>query len=126
MNRINWKAGAALFGLLVAGMLVAAGPLLLAEDKKADADADRPFGSKVLVVYLKSQHSAEHPFVLEGVSLTEVRGRQYLVGKCSADWAAGSKATLALDDVSALVEFDDLATYGRRVKAANTSAAGNK
>lgn len=97
-------------------------PSLEAQEKPGAAGGALPLQGKVLLVYLRSK-TIEHPDALEEVSLTEVGGRQALVGKWIAStnpahWTTGLRTTIMLDDVSSIIEFADMAEYTRRAAAA--------
>jgi hypothetical protein len=109
-------------GLLLAGALVAPRAALDAQDSKpgareknAQADPDNPFADKIVMIYEKGDPSkAGVGFVLKDARFTQIKGAQFLVGKCieeREDALAGFRASVPLDNIGSIVEFDDLDDY---------------
>jgi len=121
MNWNRWTALTSGVGLTLIAALLALNTRLDAQDKNHDkkedkksarADAEAPFAGKVLMIYEKGDASAI--LVLENVSLTEIKGVRFLVGKCverHGDSLGGLKASLPFDNVGAVIEFDTLEAY---------------
>jgi hypothetical protein len=116
-------------GLGIALLLIAALATqrsLDAQDKKGgDAGgAEYSYGRKVLLVYEHADSSASG-FVVGDAVLTRMGGRSVLVGKDVAQqsWTLGHKITLAWDKIAAIIEFDDIKTYEKRLA---TAAADTK
>ena len=84
----------------------------------AAPDPGKQFGAKVLAIYQKSGHDSG--YVLGRASFVDVGGRRFLTGQSigaarEGDWTAGQNIFVAWDDVVSFVEFDDAASYARKV-----------
>jgi len=86
-----------------------------AQDKKPRADGGNPFAGKIVMVYEQDDPSkAGVGFVLKEVAFIEIRGRQFLTGKCveeRGDALAGLAASIPLDNIGSIVEFENVEAY---------------
>src|SRR5262245_61312667 len=109
-----WTIGAA--GILLALLMVLATYPPAGAQEKANAPAGaNPFKGKILMICLKSK-AIEDADVLQNVSLTEMAGRQVLIGEWitpdeGGHWTSGLRTTVMMDDVSSVIEFADMAEY---------------
>jgi hypothetical protein len=96
-------------------LAVLARGVLDAQEKKPRADADNPFAGKVVMVYEKNDPSkAGVGFVFRNAGFTLIKGVPFLVGKCideRDDALAGFSASVPLDNIGSIVEFDDAEAY---------------
>ena len=102
-----------LSGVIVAILFCtwAAGPSSSQDAAKPAPAADKDFAGKFLVISFKS--AAQHGAVLEKAQVKRLGDQSFLVGKAVDDgqegnWQKGRTVWLALGDLAAIVEFDDL------------------
>ncbi len=99
--------------LFVLGLL--ARGALDAQEKKPRAEGDNPFVGKIVMVYEKNDPSkAGVGFVFRNAGFTLIRGVPFLAGKCieeRGDALAGVSASVPLDNIGSIVEFDDIEAY---------------
>jgi hypothetical protein len=89
--------------------------VLDAQEKKPRADGDNPFAGKIVMVYEKNDPSkAGVGFVFRNAAFTLIKGVPFLAGKCideRDDALAGYVASVPLDNIGSIVEFDDVEAY---------------
>jgi hypothetical protein len=102
-------------GLMIACVTFATRPSLDAQDKKPRADGGNPFAGKIVMVYEQNDPSkAGVGFVLKEATFIEIRGVQFLTGKCveeRGDALAGLNASIPLDNIGSIVEFENVEAY---------------
>jgi len=90
-------------------------PALNAQDKKPRAENADPFAEKIVMVYEKNDPSkAGVGFVFKKPGFTFVKGIPFLTGTCleeRGDALAGFTASVPLDNIGSIVEFDDVEAY---------------
>lgn len=93
---------------------------LEAQEKKPPADKDNPFVGKIVMIYERDDPSkAGVGFVLKNVTFTEIKGLRFIAGKCvdeRKDALAGYQASIPLDNVGSIVEFDNIEGYKQFAK----------
>ncbi len=104
------------FGIaLVFVLALLAHSILDAQDKKPRAEQDNPFAGRIVMVYEKNDPSkAGVGFVFRNAGFTLIRGVPFLAGKCieeRGDALAGVSASIPLDNIGSIVEFDDVEAY---------------
>ena len=91
-----------------------------AQEKKAPADKDNPFVGKIVMIYERDDASkAGVGFVLRNVTFVDIKGLRFIVGKCvdeRKDALAGYQASIPLDNVGSIVEFDNIEGYKQFAK----------
>ncbi len=99
-----------------------------AQEKKPRADGDSPFAGKVVMVYEKNDPSkAGVGFVFKNASFVLIKGIPFLAGTCveeRGDALAGFHASVPLDNIGSIVEFDDVDAY-KKFAAKLTPPAGD-
>jgi hypothetical protein len=115
MNFNRWMTLGLGTGLLLIGVVCATHTSLDAQDKKPRADGENPFAGKIIMVYERNDPSkAGVGFVFKNASFSDLRGSHFLVGKCieeRGDVMAGLAASIPLDNVGSIVEFDSVDAY---------------
>jgi hypothetical protein len=115
MKLNQWMTLGLGIGLLVVIVAFATHRPLDAQDKKPRADGGNPFAGKIVMVYEQDDPSkAGVGFVLKEVAFVEIRGRQFLTGKCveeRGDALAGLNASIPLDNIGSIVEFENVDAY---------------
>jgi hypothetical protein len=89
--------------------------VLDAQDKKPRAEGDDLFADKIVMVYEKNDPSkAGVGFLFNKPTFTLIKGVPFLSGKCleeRGDALAGFTASVPLDNIGSIVEFDDVEAY---------------
>ena len=89
--------------------------VLDAQEKKPRAEGDNPFAGRIVMVYEKNDPSkAGVGFVFRNAAFTLIKGVPFLAGKCideRDDALAGYVASVPLDNIGSIVEFDDVEAY---------------
>ena len=104
---------------LAAGLLfvsaILAHSVLDAQEKKPRAEGENPFGDKLVMIYEKNDPSkAGVGFVFRKPGFTLIKGIPFLTGTCleeRGDALAGFTASVPLDNIGSIVEFDDVEAY---------------
>jgi hypothetical protein len=114
MNVRRWTTlGLGAVFIFVLG-LVAHG-VLDAQEKKPRAEGDNPYAGKIIMVYEKNDPSkAGVGFVFRNAGFMLIKGVPFLAGKCveeRGDALAGFSASVPLDNIGSIVEFDDVEEY---------------
>jgi len=85
------------------------------QEKKPRADEEGPFTGKVVMIYEKNDPSkAGVGFVFKEARLTQIKGVTFVAGRCleeRGDALAGIHASVPLDNIGSIVEFDDIESY---------------
>jgi len=85
------------------------------QEKKPRADDEGPFAGKVVMTYEKNDPSkAGVGFVFKEARLTQIKGATFVAGRCleeRGDALAGINASVPLDNIGSIVEFDDVESY---------------
>ena len=101
-------------GLLLVSAILAHG-VLGAQDKKPRAEGDDRFADKIVMVYEKNDPSKEGVgFLFSKPAFTLIKGVPFLTGKCleeRGDALAGLTASVPLDNIGSIVEFDNVESY---------------
>lgn len=115
MKRNRWMTIGFGIGLLVVIATIAGHRSLDAQDKKPPVDGKNPFAGKIVMVYEQNDPSkAGVGFVLKEAVFVEIRGVQFLTGKCveeRGDALAGLNASIPLGNIGSIVEFDNIEAY---------------
>lgn len=115
MKRNQWMTLGAGIGLLIVIAALAAHRPLDAQEKKPRGDGVNPFAGKIVMVYEQDDPSkAGVGFVLKDVAFVEIRGMQFLTGKCveeRGDALAGLNASIPLGNIGSIIEFDNVEAY---------------
>jgi hypothetical protein len=102
-------------GLLIVIVALATHRPIDAQDKKPPAAGGNPFAGKIVMIYEQDDPSkAGVGFVLKDSNFVEIRGRQFLTGKCveeRGDALAGLMASIPLDNIGSIVEFENVEAY---------------
>src|SRR5262245_40541669 len=87
----------------------------VAPEKKPRDDDDSPFAGQVVLIYEKNVASkAGVGFVFKNARLTQIKGVPFVAGRCleeRGDALAGVNASIPLDNIGSIVEFDDVESY---------------
>lgn len=114
-------------GLLFTGVIIASHASLDAQETKPRADGENPFAEKIVMIYEKNDPSkAGVGFVIKNATFTQIKGVQFIVGKCveeREDALAGFNASIPLDNVGSIVEFDDIDEYKQFATKLSRAAA---
>ena len=125
MKMHRWMALGVGTGLVCVFALLAQSALD-AQEKKPRADGDNPFAGKIVMIYEKNDPSkAGVGFVFKNASCTSIQGVPFLSGKCVAergDALAGFNASVPLDNIGSIVEFDDVEAYKKFAAKLNQPA----
>jgi hypothetical protein len=85
------------------------------QEKKPRADGGNPFAGRIVMVYEQGDPSkAGVGFVFKDATFVEIRGVQFLTGKCveeRGDALAGLAASIPLDNIGSIVEFENVEAY---------------
>jgi hypothetical protein len=119
MTLHRWMTLGIAAGILLVSAILAHGvldaPVLNAQDKKPRAEGDNLFADKIVMVYEKNDPSkAGVGFLFSKPTFTLIKGVPFLTGKCleeRGDALAGFIASVPLDNVGSIVEFDDVEAY---------------
>jgi hypothetical protein len=113
MNR--WKTLALGIGLFAVVATLVLHKSMDGQEKKPRADGGNPFAGKIVMVYEQDDPSkAGVGFVLKDANFIEIRGKQFLTGKCveeRGDALAGLAASIPLDNIGSIVEFENVEAY---------------
>jgi hypothetical protein len=115
MKRNQWMTLGAGIGFLIVVVALATHRSVDGQDKKPRADGGNPFAGKIVMIYEQDDPSkAGVGFVLQDATFIEIRGRQFLTGKCveeRGDALAGLAASIPLDNIGSIVEFENVEAY---------------
>ena len=97
-----------------------------AQEKKPVADGDNPFAGKIVMIYEKNDPSkAGVGFVFKNARLAQIKGVPFVAGRCleeRGDALAGMNASVPLDNIGSIVEFDDVEAYKKFAAKLNQSS----
>jgi hypothetical protein len=114
MKQHRWMTLGLAAGLLLV-LAIFAHSVLDAQDKKPRAEGDNLFADKIVMVYEKNDPSkAGVGFLFSKPGFTLIKGVPFLSGKCleeRGDALAGFTASVPLDNIGSIVEFDDVEAY---------------
>jgi hypothetical protein len=105
------------FGILAVAVFVVAHADPLSDAGKPRAKVDKPFASKFLAVYEKAGGHDDAGFVIENPAFSELNGLRVLAGKIVAgegEGMGGFKVYIMVDNISSIVECDNLIGLKRR------------
>ena len=115
MTSHRWMKLGLAAGFIFVLALLARGVLDAQEKKPPRAEGENPFAGKIIMVYEKNDPSkAGVGFVFRNASFTLIKGIPFLAGKCIEerdDALAGFSASVPLDNIGSIVEFDDVEAY---------------
>jgi hypothetical protein len=112
---LGFAVGFLLVSAIVAHGVLDAGQDQKPQDKKPRAEGDNPFADKIVMVYEKNDPSkAGVGFLFKKPGFTLIKGIPFLTGTCleeRGDALAGFTASVPLDNIGSIVEFDDVEAY---------------
>ena len=115
MRSNPWKAVALGIGLVAVVAIFTLHRPTDGQEKKPRAESANPFAGKIVMIYEQGDPSkAGVGFVFKDAAFVEIRGIQFLTGKCveeRGDALAGLVASVPLDNIGSIVEFDNVEAY---------------